>query len=281
MSYFKYVSEDVAMKVLQCQRIRITQASQLNDPFEILPEFRFEKPQSQIKRKKFLEDLQTLIPDTSDYCSAHRTIYRALNNELKFLSEEINFAHIIKTLQNCIGILSMTNRKDNILMWSHYSNNHKDVVFEFDEDNDFFKQDYFGKPQKVIYKNKRQTKSSLNLQIKDLFFYKSNVWKYENEIRMLVPVQNAYNFTSRYLNCDYDGKDYNIYLLDIPNDLIKAIYFGANTNFAHPTKPKIQIRDLLHEKYPKVKIYQGVVEKHDYSIRFDDVTKFTNSWGLL
>ncbi len=85
-----------------------------------------------------------------------------------------------------IGLFSLSSIPDNILMWSHYSNNHTGFVVGIDtnsliEDYDF---DYI---EPIIYQNEYPLISGLDEttdQFYKKFFYKASLWGYEEEWRV-------------------------------------------------------------------------------------------------
>jgi len=85
-----------------------------------------------------------------------------------------------------IGLFSLSSVPDNILMWSHYSNNHTGFVVGFDTktlmlDYDF---DYL---ESIIYQNDYPLISGQDdgtIQFYKKFFHKSELWSYENEWRI-------------------------------------------------------------------------------------------------
>ena len=85
-----------------------------------------------------------------------------------------------------IGLLSLTSMPDNILMWSHYSNNHTGFVIGFDTnslitDYDF---DYI---EPIVYQTQYPTIHGLDDNTKQFhkkFFCKSALWDYEKEWRI-------------------------------------------------------------------------------------------------
>ncbi len=85
-----------------------------------------------------------------------------------------------------IGLFSLSSVPDNILMWSHYSYNHTGFVIGFDSssllnDYDF---DYI---EPINYQKEYPIISGLDettAQFYKKFFYKSDLWSYENEWRI-------------------------------------------------------------------------------------------------
>ena len=96
------------------------------------PSFR----QSYSKReiKAHIKDSIKTSSNTKDLPFKHQEIYRAKfekqsNTSAKFvfIRNELFNKQISKT-----GVFSLSAHNDSILMWSHYANNHKGLVFEFD-----------------------------------------------------------------------------------------------------------------------------------------------------
>jgi hypothetical protein len=115
-------------------------------------------------------------------------------------------------VRGTVGVICFTSEKDNLLMWAHYAKNHAGVCIEFDANASFFngqhkdsceglfgygtKKDSYaniGEIKKVRYSNKRplfiDPKEILNDT--DFWFIKSEVWSYEKEYRILLPIEHA------------------------------------------------------------------------------------------
>lgn len=94
-----------------------------------------------------------------------------------------------KNYDTHLGVISMSTKWDNILMWSHYGNMHKGFCIGLDEDN-LTKEIKFGATGLVKYpKNKEYPKiSPITDGSTDSFFKtvynKSIDWEYENEYRL-------------------------------------------------------------------------------------------------
>lgn len=83
--------------------LRATRAEDLNDPFELNP------------TREVVEHIVVSRNPTSEV--------------MKFYEDKKQFAKLITTYDK--GIISLSECKDNLLMWSHYSNEHKGGVIEF------------------------------------------------------------------------------------------------------------------------------------------------------
>jgi hypothetical protein len=82
-------------------------------------------------------------------------------------------------LRNRLGILCLTERPDNHLMWVHYAQNHTGFVLGFDARAAFF-QEHQRVLRKVIYQKKPRVFSEADMNV---CFFKSDHWKYEQEWR--------------------------------------------------------------------------------------------------
>ena len=99
---------------------------------------------------------------------------------------------MVSTINN-IGISCFSENDKNILMWSHYANNHEGLVLEFDVAETI---ETFLPAFKVNYSSKYSTLSYLNKNKKEhleLLTTKSVDWEYEEEWR-IIRVNGALKF---------------------------------------------------------------------------------------
>lgn len=83
-----------------------------------------------------------------------------------------------------IGVLSVTTKKDDILMWSHYADSHQGICLEFDGNFAFMAHAMkvkYTKTRPVInaYRDDHQT------QLEKALLTKSDQWEYEDEWRLI------------------------------------------------------------------------------------------------
>lgn len=192
---FKYMSEP--HDLISKGYIRATQVCALNDPFEALYS---------------LNGLNELSKDFPSETEGH---------DLK--PHENPYIKHTKEYFNHIGIISLSESKDNLLMWSHYANNHKGIavglmfvdypnfsIFEnlFNStsiQSGLFDQTiYNGKPKPINY---RKSPKYLNDKydhdyshiagegydrvLYDIFLQKSDEWIYEKEHRIILRLEQA------------------------------------------------------------------------------------------
>ncbi|MBW1650428.1 MAG: DUF2971 domain-containing protein [Deltaproteobacteria bacterium] len=93
-----------------------------------------------------------------------------------------------KVLDDLSGILCLTETKNNLLMWSRYTDSHRDFIIEFNTDNNFFDQrksetDEIRHIVKVLYQKERPKLILSDIHGYDLYTKKDKVWEYENELQ--------------------------------------------------------------------------------------------------
>ncbi|MDH0446968.1 MULTISPECIES: DUF2971 domain-containing protein [unclassified Shewanella] len=96
---------------------------------------------------------------------------------------------------NEVGVISFTENYNNLLMWSHYANEHKGIVIEFDYEKLGY---YFNYKlsmsdtiERVLYNRERFSPLQKGVCVKDLLLTKSDDWIYEKEHRILPKLRDA------------------------------------------------------------------------------------------
>jgi len=94
--------------------------------------------------------------------------------------------YVFPHMRKAFGVLSLSAKNDDILMWAHYANCHKGICIEFDaSDSDSF----FGRAKPVVYQSTYPELSiyspSLRDDIENATLIKSNHWDYEEEYRVV------------------------------------------------------------------------------------------------
>jgi hypothetical protein len=278
---FKYF-EPARVDVIKNGCIRLTQPLDFNDPFEFKPvistvatqdEFKdtFEQNiDKQIEEK--LSKIPTALAKQISKKELEATIRQLLiENQDKIDSHLINAARQVSNIYHeksneLIGVLCLTEKKDNLLMWSHYADSHKGFCIKFNTSHKFFNKkrtenDEFYHLREVVYLEKRPNKTMSNMSGVDLLLQKSNIWAYEKEWRFCGVLHDS----------DYkiDSEPLNVHLFKFPKSIIQEIILGVNASSDLEQEMKliiIQTHELSHVKLSKAKIS----EKH-YSLEFNDL----------
>jgi len=233
---YKYLPTE-RLSYLNDSQLRITQPSDLNDPFECLPAFPSVEDFSIVLNSILAEKITQIKKNVSDKNERLKLIdeaTRSCKNNITKISknEEGNIKseflkRAINSLNKNLGILSLSSRWDSNLMWSHYTNSHRGFCIGFDEENPFFSEykKMVNGPRifmPVIYTNKRiKVPIQRGIQIDfNVLLIKSEDWSYEEEKRLIVPLYEAVK------KIKTQPLDINLY--EMPHYLIKEIIVGTN-----------------------------------------------------
>lgn len=165
-----------------------------NDPFDCQFTFKFEDLNHEEVLNFYYQGLKKQNPHWTEEKlhveSQQRSIPLLSKDEdyIQFLS-----ANYLKTFQNSVGVASFSVYGDNILLWSHYANNHKGICVGFDSGVLF--NAIKGTIGQVKYVNEYPQLEPPNV-IKDksddiifshffkIFITKYRLWEYEGEYRI-------------------------------------------------------------------------------------------------
>lgn len=238
---FKYVPARRLNQILNTEKIHFTRPKSFNDPFE---ELDYLPPRDRIAYEKRIQQMLERVKLGVDYLHDGYEVWKEqLNDLLGKPTKELPFeaSSFILNWSNRLDehrrikrgypiesldawekrwatlqknkydekyvILSLAARKDSLLMWSHYADEHKGAVIEFDIHNkEFSTAPIIGKPYKTVEffdeeGQKRGTQMAEDVTYRESnirpllvptepilmrhFFEKSSQWQYENESRII------------------------------------------------------------------------------------------------
>jgi hypothetical protein len=135
-------------------------------------------------------------------------------------------ARMLAWLDGTVGVLSLTDRPDNLLMWAHYARRHEGFLVEFDSEHAFFhspcgSNKEFGRLMRVEY-GERPSTVMINATVGQLFFTKGCHWSYESEWRMVLPVDRVAK------TLQSDGGTVNLYALN--PECVTGVVCGCRMN---------------------------------------------------
>lgn len=144
-----------------------------------------------------------------------------------------------------VGVICLTEERNNILMYAHYSDKHRGFAIELDTSN---RKLVTGNFKSVVYSNQYPKinffKSSADQKYEAFALTKADCWSYEKEWRIVsIPPEGAGSY------------------LTFNRDLISGIIFGCNISEGDKTK----IKNLLLN-YENVIYYQARTARDVYSL---------------
>lgn len=156
-------------------------------------------------------------------------------------------------------VLCLSQNRNNLLMWGHYTDNQKGGVLKFKSGNDLIIGDE--EIQKIIYSNERLDNNFLGENIDyflkndssefDLGKYlwvKSKDWEYEKEWRLVRVASNE------------DEEEFHYFSPQV----LEEIYLGCKINH----EDKLKVLGLLENKFGHVKVFQASTNSKRYELDF-------------
>ncbi len=234
---YKYLAPD-RIDVLRTRRIRFTQPDDFNDPFEFRPPISATAFHSRAIAELDGSFDQLLADELAKYGSMispsareqlwsrradlRRSLPAVLGQAVPSLVHGIQ-SGIYKQLALQVGVLCLSEVRDSVLMWGHYTDSHRGFVVGFDSEHDFFlrrrgSRDEFGFLRKVAYQLKRPSVDLLATTAEEWFQTKSSDWAYEKEWRIVRVLSEA--------NCRIDRQPVPICLFDVPAEAVREIIVG-------------------------------------------------------
>lgn len=266
MLLYKYTTTNTAFQILFNNKFRYTQPIAFNDPFEVSPIAQEEVDisifENDIKRimstpelvdqfmEKSLVEMFNSLEDTKkaniSFDDFKKSEINKFNNDIEKLGRSIEneftarFQKMMPFLTNSLmyllprqlglltGVFCLSEKNDNVLMWSHYADSHFGLVIEIDSNNEFFKNlkavNYSNNRPviNIIKVYKKDLSDSERIQYtKDIFFTKSEDWKYETEYRdvRILSYGEKTNIRGEF--------GFPVVLFKYPIEIIKGVIFGS------------------------------------------------------
>jgi hypothetical protein len=146
------------------------------------------------------------------------------------------------------GILCLAEDADNILMWSHYAENHTGFCVRFDTTVD---PKFFGSAKQVNYNTDYPLlnwwKSRLPDIVDSMIYNKSHHWSYEKEWRIMgMAARNKANFRAK---------------------SIDSIILGCRTSNAHQE----EIMNIVKTFPFKIRVFKASLKERQYELNLDEI----------
>lgn len=227
-----------------------------------------------LNKDNILPHMRNLIPE---YEQMGKNLLESILRLDSKESRQFVLPNIRESIDKTVGILSLTERPDNLLMWAHYSSNHTGFVIQFDETHSFFDRRtepnelrrYLKKviyldqrPETVLYNSKVSEEENSNNLSDNVFWNKSRHWEYEQEWRMIDTLDGC----EKKIVID----NHEICLFSIPSDALKGIILG----YKMKNEIKQDIINLLKtdHKYFHMQVFQATINESKYKT---DINKLT------
>lgn len=270
---YKYLPKE-RVDVIENLRIRFTQPTSLNDPFECLPLIDASTEMKAIieSHNEYLDDLWYRTPEDERTPERLETLNKAKQKAkeaaLKELAPHAIGTQIGHNLSKRFGVLSVSRSDTNLLMWSHYASDNAGYQIGFDENHEFIcprgQNGEKKKPRPVTYSSHCSHIAVKNENHQEkLFCEKPIEWAYEEEERIFSILLDP---MPPYLKDSYRS---DIYLADIPKDAIKRIVLGARMN----KETEERIIDSVRSHEMDAEIHKARMSELEYKVEFEIIER--------
>lgn len=246
---YKYrdYSNEYNRKTLFEFELFLASTSMFNDPYEGAIPFTYD-PQDLTPENIFIKMRELAIAEHPDWTEGQIQEYCYEGQQKKLLQDDAHIEKFNETnradIDKTFGILSLTPKPLNYLMWSHYANSHKGFCIGFD--TDILYELTQGGLGPVTYDEElpklRLFGDTLDFHRKQLAT-KSKVWEYEEEFRVVK--SNAAKKTIKY-----------------PKEMIKRIFLGCQMDF----KKKNEIVAFAKQNGINCEIIETSLDKEEFKL---------------
>lgn len=243
-------SQEFTRKILFDNELWFPAPEMFNDPFDTWPTFSFESTPNE-KLVLYTRQNKRNHPEWSEeQCKqmAQELVERpVVDPHTQEARDNMQRQHT-DFIRNRIGVLCLCENPNNILMWSHYANEHRGVCLKFDGYYDFFAQ-----AQKVEYPPNRHPvnpfRDSPEQQMEASVLNKYERWAYEDEWRIVDYLQGsgAHPF---------------------PPNSLAGIIMGASIS----PKDELTVRRWHATRTPAITIERSVASRNTYELKIEPVT---------
>lgn len=275
MKLYKYIGHqddnellNIIKNIFKDNTLKVTNPKDFNDPFDCNMPYLDENLSL---KNIFKNEIKRTEKISSKHYHVRMEQQEGFNQQILAFEQEIKKEFEIFSSDwdieiSKFRILSLTIKKDDILMWSHYANFHSGVVLGFDNLKDIFDN---LKPVKYVYEresknfivnnfikkairvknNKENEDKEINNfvdKIIEFLYIKKEEWKYEDEYRAI------------FFNDDKRIKKLRgIEIINFNKELVSEIIFGLNMT----KENKIKICNFIKDYEYKINILE-VIKKN-------------------
>ena len=246
---YRYLKPDICRNYLDAYLLDsffwLSSPADFNDPFDMNANLTLGNDPAAL-RKRYVGLAKTYMPSANrqmrrqEVAARMRQPTRELSNNKSFLDKHTQE----------IGVLCFSEESLNLLMWSHYADQHKGFALQFDVARDvktmlrISKVDYSNSFPLIDY-------SALPTGLEAVFLRKHPGWMYECEWRMIIP-----NGAKTYL--------------EFKPEIVTALIFGCRASIELKKKVCDVLAKRALQKLGPIKIFQTVKHESEYRLQIQN-----------
>lgn len=239
--------DDYHKKVITKNELFLASRTKFNDPFDSSIPYRYAV--TELTPENIFLKLREIEKKINPSLSENEIINRCyeIQKTDRFVSGAYwkdNYDNYLQEIDTRFGILSLTSKNDNLLMWSHYSNSHKGYCIGFDKRILFELVE--GTLSRINYTTQMPTIplfDETGIGANNILFAKSSEWEYEDEYRI------KKHFAANKI-------------FQFPNEAVKEIILGLKLTEAE----KDEILAIARSKYVSAKFYESTMNLNEFKL---------------
>jgi len=280
---YKYCGE-YGLAILSNLELKVTPPNQFNDPFEFTPKMvcsdmvRYVKSERVCKwwyetarsEKGFSGSFPEFKVKYLERLGVEKNISQITQgmDQVMQITLPLSEKEFLDEVSKRFGVLCMSGRRDEILMWGHYCDKPLGLVIGFDKSSAIFQQGKGLRPvtyvqNRVVYDAcwEEGAPELLKKYEDQIIYYKSIAWKYEDELRQFFPLTSS-SLIKKPL------KKTLSYFLSLPPEAIVSVTLGPRCSPELDNK----VRKILQKPcFSLVKLDRAVLHKDDFVLEFEAI----------
>jgi hypothetical protein len=277
---YKYC-DSRGVELLKNLELKITPANQFNDPFEFTPHVICSDIEAEARNLLQPQDDEDFL---NEMYQKEKTSGKFSGSFLEFKNKFIS-SHLMRAIPDTItrlqdsypdwisehfGVLCLSKKRNSIVMFAHYGEQHHGLVIGFDSSHAIFKR---GKGLQPVNYTSERIVFDMNWEMggaqerkyaEALVFSKNEEWKYEDEVRQIFPLDECpikKPFTDKRTN-----KEMIRYFYPIPPEALVSVSFGAKC----PPELEKQVESVLLDKHlSHVKLDRARLHRSKFELTFE------------
>lgn len=251
---YRFYSVEKAEQLLRDARVFFPSPADFNDPFDCKANIVFRA--SKHTRERYARELLRRKAPEMPRWVRNKVTKKGSSKEAYTRAIE----RFLNRIHTSVGILSLSARRDSILMWSHYAQKHAGVCLEFRNITNMgnptippLKVQYsetnpelnFAEVEGLIDRQDAEGEAARRMVVECIYLTKSVEWKYEKEWR-IVDILGGRGFRA------------------VRMDALSGVIFGCHT----PEAEKERIKSQIEKSGAHPTLYQALECRPSYSLEF-------------
>lgn len=233
-------------------RLRFTPPAEFNDPFDVAPVASFHGD-------------PTALKGLTEKSHLHLRMRERLQKRADAMFNSPGIPQVLYSRHN--GVLSLSERRDSLLMWAHYALNHRGFAIELKAEHH-----WLARARRVKYSDRRPFIAPLSGHKKprkpipdeeaNFCFQKSSEWAYEREWRIIRRLEEA--------DVVLPLEPSPIHLFKVPTAAVTGVIIGARMPLENR---RSLVNTLLARPRLRIRVVCATLDPRSFALQFTPVPR--------